>query len=308
MEISPEQRTQIEALCEQGLFLQALAAAQGLGPLPGWQGAEAMLLAARIAIRVGGATLSHWLARRAWRLAPDNPHARCRYAYALTCTRGPYAAWRWMEESVEPEGEELQAEWRGLRGQLAASLRDFDAAEMWLARADAQSPNSAWLHLCRGFVLQEEDRYEESLASARGLDDQSAALCGDRGQRHLLTLLDRDDEALHLLREGAARMECFSVAAQLYALELELHQYEAAGEALARCAVLAPLGGRGVRRWLAAQRSEVAYRLGDAPTAVLHAKQAGHGFFDVIAARLEDPAGRKPPRRCCRWASSASTT
>ena len=140
MEISAEQRTRIEELCRQGLFLQALEAARPLGPLPGWQGAEAMLLAARIAVRLGGAALSHWLAGRAWRLAPDNPLARCRYAYALTLTRGPYAAWRWMKDADEPEEEEPQAEWRGLRAQLAASLRDFDAAETWLARAASRRP------------------------------------------------------------------------------------------------------------------------------------------------------------------------
>ena len=112
---------------------------------------------------------------------------------------------------------------------------------------------------------------------------------------HLLTLLDRDDEALQLLVEAAGRVECFDLVAQLYALRLELREYEAAGEALARCAALAPLGGRAVRRWLAAQRSEVAYRLGDAPAAVLHAKQAGGEFFDAIAARLEDPARTQAP-------------
>src|SRR6185436_19699328 len=108
-------------------------------------------------------------------------------------------------------------------------LRDFDAAESLLQRAVETAPHSPWVQVCRSFVLEREDRYEEALAAAQ----QALALRpwfrpGVQSAAHLLSLLGRDDESLALLAEAANRTENAGITVQLHALQFELHQYEAA--------------------------------------------------------------------------------
>ncbi|MGO8689268.1 MAG: tetratricopeptide repeat protein [Thermoguttaceae bacterium] len=299
VEISPERLTGIRDLYHRGLFLQAFRVAQEVGPLGTWQGPEAMLMAGRLAGQVGGGVLSQWLIRRAWQQAPGHEQARYYYAFYVARARGPYAAWRFMHEAGDPpdsRAAKRRAEWFALRAHLAATLRDFDTADIWLERAIALTPQWAWVRTCQATVLELEDRYEGALAAARAAMDATPWYCpAVQSAAHLLTLLDRDAQAVELLAEAAEHVESVSVVGQLSGLLFELHDYHGAGAALDRCPELAPLGDRSFRRWLAAQRSEVAYHLGDVPAAIRHAKEVGREFFTTIAARLED-AGRAAAR------------
>ena len=204
-----------------------------------------------------------------------------------------------MHEAGDPpdsRAAKRRAEWFALRAHLAATLRDFDTADIWLERAIALTPQWAWVRTCQATVLELEDRYEGALAAARAAMDATPWYCpAVQSAAHLLTLLDRDAQAVELLAEAAEHVESVSVVGQLSGLLFELHDYHGAGAALDRCPELAPLGDRSFRRWLAAQRSEVAYHLGDVPAAIRHAKEVGREFFTTIAARLED-AGRAAAR------------
>ncbi|MEN6449442.1 MAG: C39 family peptidase, partial [Thermoguttaceae bacterium] len=288
----PEQLKTIESLYEQGLFVKAYAAARQLGPLESWRGADALLMAGRLAEQLGGSILGRWFIRRAWYEDPAHGLARCYYASRVARSRGPYAAWRFMHEAGPPRGDQpevAQADWWAMAGGLAAMLRDFDTADDYLARALALKVDRPWIEVCQASILQWEDRYDEALAVAlQVLDHQPLYPPAVGCAAHLLTLTDRDAEAADMLRAAVGPLESARLAAQLYALQLESRQYEAARETLEHCASLAPLADKPFRRWLASQRSELAYHLGNVADAIYHAKLAGPGFFETIAARLED--------------------
>ncbi|NLE39969.1 MAG: hypothetical protein GX621_18280, partial [Pirellulaceae bacterium] len=248
-------------------------------------------MASRLASQLGGTTLSKWLVRRAWRQKPDHGRARCYYAYHLSMRRGPYAAWRWMHHTDEPSEESdrtLKADWYALLGQLAAMLRDFDAADRWIQRARDVAPSHPWIDVCGSAALECEDLYEESLnAARRALELQPWYCPALQRAGHLLTLLGRDAEAVQLLTDALKHVESCHLACQLHAIHFELGQYEQALAILERCMILAPLAERPFRRWWAAQRSDVAYHLGDHDGAIRYARQVGHGFHEHIASRLD---------------------
>ena len=297
-EIPPDFLDQVQDLYNRGLFLQAYDAAKELGPLPTWQGAEATVLASRLASQLGGSILARWLIRRAWRQYPNHGLVRYFYAYNVAGSRGAYHAWRFMHEVGEPSDEEpekLRSDWYASLGMLAANLRDFDTAEASLEKAFALAPSDPWLEVCRATVLEQEDRYEEALALAQhamelrcwyGPAVESAA--------HLLTLLDRDDEAVRLLTEASEHIENMRVACQLAVLQTELRQYESAQALLKRCEALAPLAEKPFHRWLASRWSDVAYHLGHVEDAVNYAKQVGPGFYESIAERIENNSLAEP--------------
>lgn len=299
-DIPPDKLVQVQDSYDRGLFLQAYDFAKTLGPLSAWQGAEATVLASRLAAQLGSSTLPRWLIRRAWRQYPNNGLVRCYYAYHLMGSRGPYSAWRWMHEMGELSGEEpeaIRADWCALLGSLAANLRDFDTAEAWLERASALASREPWIEICRSTMLELEDRYEEALACARRSLEPRPWYCpAVECTAHLLTLMDRDVEAVELLTEATEHVESMRLVYQLCGLRVELRQYETAEALLDRCAALAPLAERPLCRWMASRRSDVAYHLGKIQDAARHAKEAGPGFYESVAARLESSSHGVEPR------------
>ncbi|MDX1948074.1 MAG: tetratricopeptide repeat protein [Pirellulaceae bacterium] len=284
----------VRELYDQGLMLQAHRAGLALGPLHSWPGTEGQILAGRLAGHLGAMRQSAWLLRCAYRNAPDDPEARYYYGYGIWRRRGPYAAWRWLQATGEPPvttTDELRSSWCALVGEVAATLRDFDTAETWLARAATIAPDSAWVKVCASQVLEGEDRYEEALAQAReALAVRPFYRPAVQSAAHLLTLLERDGEALDLLAEASDRIESNAVTGQLFGMQLELKQYEAASRTLDRFVELTPLPEKVILKWLAAQRAELAYFLGDLPASIRLARESDSEFWKTIADRLDDPA------------------
>jgi len=281
-------------LYEKGLYLQAYQSTDDWGPLDSWTGTRATVFAGRLAVHLGASRLSNWLMRCAWRGDPTDPEAQYYFAYSLLRRHGPYYAWRWMHARPELRGDatsDVQSSWYALFGGIAATLRDFDTADGWLRRASDTAPDSPWIEVCWSQSLECEDRYEEALQAARrSLEIQPWYRPAVQSAGHLLTLLDRDDEALELLTEASKQLESSAVAGQLYGLQLELKLYDAAGESLERLAELSPLADKHSKKWLAAQRSEIAYRKGDIEGAIRYADETDDEFFKSIAERLQDPA------------------
>jgi tetratricopeptide (TPR) repeat protein len=239
-----------------------------------------------------------WRARRD---DPSDPEATYFYALDVFRFRGPYAAWQHLQQVGELGGSassDLFSSWCALRAEVCAMLRDFDAAEEWIQHVLEVAPQSPWVHVCRAFALEMEDRYDEALAAAR----QSLSLRpwyrpAVQSVAHLLTLLVRDHEALSLLEEASQRSEVSSTTGQLHALQMELKDYPAARRSLERYVELVPLREKAVTQWIAGQRSELAYYHGDLDEAIAQAKASDLKYFKEIARRLEDPAragaGRK---------------
>ena len=281
-------------LYERGLYLQAHALAQRFGPLQHWRGTEPRVFAGRLAVHLGAGRLGRGLHLRAYRNAPADPQARYYFAWAVLERRGPLEAWRLLKNfgDARDAPPAVRSDLLALRSRAACLLRDFEAADACLAEADKIAPDRAWLLVERSFLLENQDRYEEALASARrALELSSWYRPAVQAFAHYLQLLDRNAEALQFLADTAQRLESGAVVAQLAALQVEMGLYADARKSWARCAGLSPLMEPEFAEWLATRRSDAAYFDGDFAEAAEFAKQVAHPLYQEMAARLPKVGG-----------------
>lgn len=287
-------------LCEQGLYLQAYAAGRDWGELTHWPAPAGLVLAARLAWHLGGMRLSDWIIRRAYRVAPLDCETRYYYGYSLLRRSGPYRTWRWMraQDDFAQASADVRSSWHALLGEVAASLRDFTAAEHWLAQAKADAPQSAWVRVCAAYVLEQQDRYDDALTeSQRALELRPNYRPAVQSTAHLLSLLDRDAEAVNLLRATGERLESGALSGQLFGLLMELKQYEQAEVALQRFIELSPLLEKKQLKSLNAQRAEIAYHQENFDAAITFADESSSPFHKAVAERLRDPVNRTAPAK-----------
>ena len=297
--ISLDQIQAVLEIYETGRYLEAYRATEAWGPFSQWRGARAQILAGRLASNLGAMRQGNWLMRCAWHSDPADPEACYYYGFKRWRTRGPYFAWKWIQqrEPLPPDtAPEVLASWYALCAGVTGSLRDFDAAEQWMRRAEETAPESPWVQVCWSQLLEWEDRYEEALqATRRSLELRPRFRPGLQAAAHVLSLLDRDEEAIELLNQAAPHLESNAIFVQLYQMQSELKRYEPARDNLERAVELSPLAEKDMLQWFAAQRSEIAYRLGDFEGAVYHARESDNEFFKTIADRLEDSARADAP-------------
>ncbi|MGE3803072.1 MAG: tetratricopeptide repeat protein [Gemmataceae bacterium] len=278
----------VHELYTQGLCLQAYRAGEKIKPLRAWRGAD-RILAGRIAYNLGAPKFAVVAHRRAYREAPHEHETRYYHARALLERCGPLRAWRFLRETGElPEAEPwVRADWLAFHGYVVGRLRDFDAAELWLGRAELLAPERPWICVERSYLLEMEDRVPEALeASARALELRPWYRPGVQSKAHILQQLDRDQDALELLTEAADRIESLPVLAQLAAIQTELRHYQDARQTYERFAELAVLLEKKFGEWLAARRSDTAYYCGDCAAAAEWAKQVKEPFFEKVAELL----------------------
>ncbi len=295
-----EQRLlEMNQLYDQGLYLQAYELGRAWGEVQHWPEPGGLVMGSRLAHHLGGGRLSDWLIRRAYRNSPHDGEALYFYAYAVLRRSGPYRAWRWMlghSELPESMSADLRSSWYALQGEIAAMLRDFTTAEKLLARAREISPDSAWIRVCAAYILEAQDQYDAALAEAQhALTLRPYYRPAVQAASHLYSLLDRDQDAIALLQAADERQESGAIAAHLFGYLMELKQYQAADKMLARYVALSPLLEKKQHKWLAAQRAEVAYYLGDYDVAIEQAEQSNSDFHKAVAERLRDPANRAAP-------------
>lgn len=294
-----EQLAHVQALYDRAMCLQAMRAAESIGPLRHWRGAAARVLAGRLAMNVGAPKLGrtlHWLA---WRESPNDPDALYYYGRHVLDRRGPLPAWEFMQRvgDLAAARDEQRADWFALRASVALLFRDFDVAELWLDRAQNLCPQRPWLWVERSSLLEGEDRYDECLAAARrALELRPFYRPAVQQAAHALQILDRDEEALALLADAAAQSESGPIVAQLANLQCELQRYDEAARSLDRVEELSPLMERHGREWLAARRSDVACFRGDFDVAVEQARRAKSPFHDKVAQHLSKPENRAAKR------------
>jgi cellulose synthase operon protein C len=289
---------EIRELYERGLYLQAHALGQPFGPLEQWAGTDARVLAGRLAMQLGGDKLARRLHLSAWRQDRRHPEACYYRATALLQRRGPLPAWDFLRRRGDmPEAPPAtRADWLALHANVTGLLRDFDAAESWLARADELAPGRAWILVERSVLLEREDRCEEALAAVRqALDARPWFRPAVQSAAHLLQLLERDREALDLLVDAAGRLESPHVLVQLALLQTELGLHDDARRSYERFGELAILAGEDGRRWVAARLADVACFAGDLGRAAEEARRvAGDPFYEALAKRLaEGPGGHR---------------
>lgn len=290
MDLTPADVARIRELYGRGLYRQAYAAAEALGPLRAWAGTPARLIGGRLAIQLGAPRLGRGLHLAAYRSTPGHPEAVYYHARYRLEKFGPLAAWRFLRRHPDwsDAPPELHADWLALTGFVTARLRDFDRADRWLNKAEGVAPDRPWPQVERAGVLELADRTADALAAARrALDLQPWFRPGVQSVGHLLVRLGRDREALDFLTEAVEHVESGLVVAQLAALQNELGRHADAARSLDRYAGLCPLMEPELVKWLSARRADAAYLLGDWPAAAGHARAAGDKFYTAFAGRLE---------------------
>ncbi len=285
----PEELAEVRSLHDAGQTLRAFERAGGLGRLRSLRETEARILAGSIVSHLGSQRLGTAMQIRAWRDDPADPAACLYRTFALLTRRGPLPTWEFLG-AVGPLPDAPPRErghWLSMHAIVLGHFRDFDAAELWLARAEDAAPGDPWLLVQRAGLFEMEDRCDEALdASRRSLEIRPWYRPAVQQRAHLLQLLDRDDEAVALLTEAADRIESAAVVAQLGVLQAEMGRHADARRTWDRMASL-PLIDEKTRTWLAGRRSDAAYECGELAEAAALARACGGPFFTTIATRLE---------------------
>jgi tetratricopeptide (TPR) repeat protein len=282
----------VEALYEAGFCLQAYNEAIKAGPLAGWTGTAARVLAGRLAVNLGGYRLNrvhHWLA---WRSDKSNPDLLAYHGYTLLQRRGPLVTLEFVERHAKSSNDgdpDPLLHFFTLRALVAGHLRDFSSSDEWLARASELASDSPWVATTRASVLEIQDRYEESLESARhALALRPWYRPGVQAVAHGLRLLDRDEEALEFLTSAVQNLENMHVVRQLSLLQQDLRQYDEANLTLQRFAELAPLIEKQEQLWLRRQQVTIDCLRNNTAAALAMARQIDEPYYQELTKRLEN--------------------
>ncbi len=290
--VGREDLDRVRRLYEDGDCPGAFEIARAIGPLHRWGGTAPRLLAGRLAGHLGAIRLGWTLHLRAWRDDPTDPEA-CYYRARWTLgRRGPLPAWEFLRQVGPLEGAEpeVRSDWLAIHAIALGRLRDFDAAESYLAEAERIAPDRAWILVERAELLEMEDRYQDAMAAAcEALALRPWYRPAVQAKAHLLQLLDREEEAAEFLAEASRRLASGPIAAYLATVQGELGRHAEAMQSLDRFASLSPLIDAPTSRWLAGRRSDAAYHLGDLPAAAAFARESKEPFFLALADRLDAP-------------------
>lgn len=274
--VLPDQRERVFKLYDDGQYLQAYRLTESVGPLASWRGTEARILAARLAANLGSMRLADWHFVHAWRSDRRHPEAMWFFARYLLASRGPLAAWKFVNEHSIPADarQDLQSHWCSQRAAILGRLRDFDAAEAWLRKAETFGAH-AWTCLEWAVFYMLDDRHDEAEAAARkAMQLHPWYRPAVQWVAHFLVQRERDDEALDLLTQATKRLESGAVLMQLANLQMELSRDDDAARSLDEVERLSPLMDKHLQLWLHARRCDLACRTGDYDKAIEHAKNA----------------------------------
>ncbi len=286
IEVAQAALDEVEERYERGRYLDAWEVARAIGPLEAWRGAEARLLAGRLAAQLGAQRRGHLFHLAAFREHPESVDAWLWAVRAIHSRRGPYAGRAMVRRGHAGAGGSWEA--LALHAQLSSALRDFEDAEAHVTAALALSPEEPWLQVVRSGVLEDADQYPEALDAA----DRALALRpwyrpAVDARAGLLVLLGREEEAMALLADALVRLQAASTAVELLHLQMEHARFADAEETIARIDALTPLRSRALDEWLEGRRSDAAYHRGDVARAIAHARRARMPFYEKLAERLE---------------------
>lgn len=301
-----EQIAAVRDLYERGQMMSAYELATSYGPLKHWRGAEARIMAGRLAGHIGAPRLSYLSLHFATLEDPTYPEAIYYGARNEAGRKGPLAGWKYMQRYTPtkngdlplPGAEDyLQADWFAFESTLLAFFRDFEQAERSIDRALEIAPDRAWIWVERAELYEREDRYPDALKAAeRSLELQPWFRAGVQQVAHTLQLLDRDQDALKLLTEATDKLQSGAIVTQLAVLQTELGHYADARASWDRVLELSPMADKHFKKFLAARRSDAAYYCGDIPQAIEQAKISDGKFHKKVAEKLEQSDGQAARR------------
>jgi tetratricopeptide (TPR) repeat protein len=294
MIISQSQLDAVERLYKRGLNLQAFKLAQSIAPLPKWEGTDARILAANLAYNLGAPATSFKWIQNLWR--KDRNHAKATHYYALDLMqqKGPLPTLFFIR-TKNPDFKEnidLNVWWHCLYAEIFASLHDFEAAETWLNKASLIKPDDSRLWVTKSHILNQQDLYQESLDAAHmALKPGGWNRPGVIATAHGFCLLERYNDALALLTEGAKQLESGWIIKELADLQSELGQSTAALENYEKLLDYMPMREDPMEQWLYARLSTMAYLAKDTAKAIRYADISSTSTSKKFKETLENRKG-----------------
>lgn len=278
----------------RGQYLKGYELAQKMGPMQQWTGVQEQLIGGRLAYNLGSSRLGRVMHRAAFASEPKNPEVIYFHTMSMGQRRSALRTWQTMQnvgQELPGANDKTQSDWFALRACTLGILRDFSSAENWIERAIDLCPDRSWLYVCRTFLLEQQDRPEEALETAQRANElQPWYRPAVQNLADRLVQMNRDEEALALMREACTRLESGDVRCQLGALLLETQQYAEAREIYDGLEKFYPYMHLERKRpeWLAARRADTAYYCGDFSAASEHAKKADTPFYTDLAKKLSE--------------------
>jgi cellulose synthase operon protein C len=279
----------VQSLYDRGFYCQAYQAAIEHAPLAEWTDTDGRILAGRVALQVGGHRLGYNHHLRAWRQDRTSMRAALYYAYTLLNRGGLLKAWEFVKSiEVKPEATPREkSEWWSLRACLLIEFRDFDTANSWLQKAIELDPENYWLYITQSSYWEKQDLYLEALTAAtKALEFKPNNSAAITSIARMLTLLERDNEALELLKSAAHNSESCSIIYALAQLQTELGDYRGALQSYQQYAATTPLLEPIFQQWLLSKQADLAYSLGDFDGAIQLAAQVKSPFWQKFVDRL----------------------
>lgn len=299
VELSQSVSDRLSALMDQGFYLQAYDLCQSVDLLSTRPDTATQLLAGRLTGYLGAPRQRAALLLRAWRQNPSDPDALYYYISTRLWRQGPLAAYRLLQQFQQHFDlftPNQQAHWLGLKAQVVLEFRDFDRTDAYLQAAETLAPEDPWITLLRSRLLEQEDQYSEALSmTQQALAQRPWYRPAVLATAHLYTLLNQDDQALHLLQQATTQLESGDIWAQLASLQLELGQYAQAQFSYQQYEQACPLLDKAGQARLWSAQADIAYQMEDFNQAhQLAQKLTEYPYYQSLAKRLlELPEGKR---------------
>ena len=268
---------------------------------------DELLLAGRLAWRLGGLRRSRWLLREAARRNPDDARVRLFTSHVRFPRRHLLDDLRSFEERPDLDGgdPEMRATWFASTGAMWARMRDFRRAYDCLDRARTLAPDDSWVLSLESAVHGLADRWADALKSA----ERASAV--DPGSPFAAVALGTSLLSLGRVDESAARLSVAADESQSWELVLDAcwrqcalaetregrerdSALDRATQLADRLLLLAPLADRESRAMVARARLDIAALSEDYVQIERWADEVRSPFHRTLVASLRtNTAGRR---------------
>ncbi len=276
---------------------------------------DELILAGRLAARLGGRRLYRWLLRKAVARQPSTPRVRYFGRHVPTPRARLLDELKGFEAQPDLGGDDLplRAWWYASFAFTWGMLRDFERAQQCLDRAHSLAPNDSWVLSCESDVHGQADRWLDALRSAERaweLDPGAPFAAASLGASLLnLGRVQEAAERLHAAAEGCQSFDIVLYAAWYQcalAETVEGQQRRAILEERARpladrLTAVAPLADRDARAAIARTYLDIADLADDYAGIERWTNEVRSPFHRQLLANLKkNPEGRRirlTPRR-----------
>ncbi len=299
----PDENTlgRLKKLRMDGRYLEAWTLVKDLAPPEEWPTQDGRLQGARLLDRIGASARSERMVLREWRRRQNPEHVLGDLFWEVLSQRGAFLTWQWLRRHAPSPATaaEDRSDYEGCLAVVLMRLRDFEAAETALSRGRALEPDCRWFDLLHADLLQEKDLRIEALEMAtRVAQADPGYVSAIQTQAELLVELDREEEALQVLKESCARLQCASLITQRVALLIERNELAEAEAMLPDYERFLPLMDDSHADWLHSRRCDIASARGDIAEALREARQVKKsGFYRLVAEKLSAEGASENLRR-----------